>query len=219
MTNIINNVLTKDGSQTFFNEEFKEHYHSLSGAVEEAFEKHAKPSGVEELAKKGKITLIDFCFGLGYNSAAAIDLILAKNPDCIIEIFALENDKELLKKLINLKPSFKSWSIILELAKRLDYKKGNITIHLILGDAKTTIEQINKQADIVFFDPFSPKVCPQLWDEETFKKVYPKMSHGAKLTTYSCAKKVRENLKLAGFKVIDGPIIGRKAPSTIAIKE
>ena len=73
--------------------------------------------------------------------------------------------------------------------------------------------------DIVFLDPFSPRKNPELWSEEFFKEIYSRMKKGAKLATYSCARKIRENLKTAGFKVIDGPNVGRRGPSTNAIKE
>ena len=43
------------------------------------------------------------------------------------------------------------------------------------------------------------------------------MKQNTKLSTYSCAKFVRNNLKEAGFAVKDGPIIGRSSPGTIAI--
>jgi len=45
------------------------------------------------------------------------------------------------------------------------------------------------------------------------------MRKGGILTTYSCASIIRKNLREAGFLVKDGPVVGRKAPSTIAIKE
>jgi tRNA U34 5-methylaminomethyl-2-thiouridine-forming methyltransferase MnmC len=43
------------------------------------------------------------------------------------------------------------------------------------------------------------------------------MKKGAMMSTYSCARIVRDNLKNAGFEVKNGPIIGRRSPSTIAI--
>ena len=45
------------------------------------------------------------------------------------------------------------------------------------------------------------------------------MKSGARLATYSCAGKVRRALTEVGFEVIDGPIVGRRSPSTIAIKK
>ena len=43
------------------------------------------------------------------------------------------------------------------------------------------------------------------------------MKQGAILATYSYAKTIRNNLAKAGFTVKDGPIIGRRSPSTIAV--
>ena len=40
------------------------------------------------------------------------------------------------------------------------------------------------------------------------------MNKDAILATYSCAGIVRRNLKEVGFKVKDGPIVGRWAPGT-----
>ena len=45
------------------------------------------------------------------------------------------------------------------------------------------------------------------------------MKKESKLATYSCAGQVRRNLKEVGFKIKDGPCVGRRAPSTIAIKK
>jgi tRNA U34 5-methylaminomethyl-2-thiouridine-forming methyltransferase MnmC len=70
----------------------------------------------------------------------------------------------------------------------------------------------------VFFDAFSPNKVPEMWTKEFFSDIYDKMKKNGKLSTYSCAKFVRDNLKQAGFIVKNGPVIGRRSPSTIAIK-
>ena len=92
-------------------------------------------------------------------------------------------------------------------------------IKLLLGDARETIKQVTEKIDFVFLDPFSPKKCPELWTDEFFKDIYTIMRPGSKLATYSCARIVRDNLTKAGFSVSDGPIVGRRAPGTIGIKE
>ena len=43
--------VTDDGSMTFHSEKFDEHYHTKSGAVEEAFKKFATPCNIKEKAK------------------------------------------------------------------------------------------------------------------------------------------------------------------------
>ena len=205
-------IKTKDSSLTAFNERYKEHYHTLSGALEEAFEKHVNAIGVED-----GFHILDFCFGLGYNSIAATKG--HKN----LSIIGLENDIEIIKAIKNLsvpKEIEKEFSAFRNLAEKIKITdENNNTIKLILGDALHTIDQLSEIFfNRVFFDPFSPKKQPEMWNKEVFQKVFALMKPGAKLSTYSCAKIVRENMKATGFIVKDGPIIGRKSPATIAVK-
>lgn len=205
-------IKTQDGSYTVFNETADEHYHSISGALEEAFEKHVNAIGVED-----GFHILDFCFGLGYNSIAAI-----KNHNNL-KIIGLENDLEIVKALKNLKvpeeiqtelDAFRDISEKLEITDL-----NNNTIRLIIGDALRTIDELpNDYFDRVFFDPFSPQKQPEMWSEEIFQKVFNKMKSGGKLSTYSCAKWIRNNMQNAGFKVFDGPVVGRKSPATIGVK-
>lgn len=209
-------VITDDGSITFRNEKYDECYHSVSGAVEEAFKKHAGPAGVAEMAGAGEVSILDICFGLGYNSAAALDMILEANLACAVNIVGLENDDEILKRIPALKPHIKSYSAIQDAVERGgEYVHDGIDIRIIVGDARESIKML-KSFDVVFHDPFSPKKCPELWTEDFFKEIRKHMNKDGVLTTYSCARSVRDNLRKAGFIVFDGPCVGRRAPSTIA---
>ena len=205
-------VKTQDGSFTVFNEAAGEHYHSISGALEESFEKHVNAIGVED-----DFRILDFCFGLGYNSIAA-----TKNHNNL-QIIGLENDIEIIRAIHilevpeSIKPEFDAFQNLAEKLEITD--KNNNTIKLIIGDALQTIDQLpDNFFDRVFFDPFSPGKQPEMWSEEIFQKVFDKMKQGGKLSTYSCAKWIRENMKNVGFKVLDGPVVGRKSPATIVIK-
>ena len=206
-------VKTKDGSYTAFSEITGEHYHTVSGAIEEAFEKHVNALGVEN-----KMHILDFCFGLGYNSIAAC------KDHANLQIIGLENDKKIIVAMKDIKipdilitefDNFRDIAINLDLT---DNKNNRIQI--LLGDALQRIDELPDGIfDRVFFDPFSPKKQPEMWSQEIFQKIYKKMRSGAKLSTYSCAKQIRKNMISVGFKVIDGPIIGRRSPATIAVKE
>lgn len=210
-------IKTGDGSYTFVNEKVGESYHSVSGAEEEAIKKYAEPTNVAELAKKGEVNILDVCFGIGYNSAAAIDAIFESNPSCKINIVGLELDCELQEKLKDLKPRFKSYNLIKSIKKGV-FKNNNISIKLLYGDARETIKKVEDLFDVCFFDPFSPAKMPEMWAEEFLKDVGSKMKKDGVLATYSCATHVRINLVRAGFDVKDGPCIGRRAPSTVAWK-
>jgi len=212
-------VITDDGSVTFRSMDVDECYHTKSGALEESFKKHVEPSDLAQMAKtKQKIVIFDVCFGLGYNSAAAIDTIKKVNPNCKIIIYGFENDQNILDKILEIDPEFGNFSLIKDIVKSHCVEKDNINIKIILGDAKKEIIKISQKADIVFFDPFSPKKAPEMWSADFFSDIYKKMNIGGNLTTYSCARIVRDNLKKASFIVVDGPVVGRRSPSTIAKK-
>ena len=65
------------------------------------------------------------------------------------------------------------------------------------------------RADMVFFDPYSPKRMPELWTPEVFRLLFEQMAAGGVLTTYSCARRVRAAMRQAGFTVQDSSDIGR----------
>ena len=212
-------VITKDGSVTFFNEHYKETYHSVTGAIEESFKKFVFPSKIPELAEKESISILDVCFGLGYNSCAAIDLIHDISPSCRIRIVALEKDEKLKDAVQRISPWLKHYFIIKEAYRDKEYNRNNVEIRMVFGNAETEIKKINETFDAIFHDPFSPKKNPELWTEDFFSEEYRLLKKKGRLTTYSCARVVRDNLKKSGFVVEDGPRVGRRGPSTIAVKQ
>ena len=203
-------VITGDNSITLRNPEYDECYHTKSGAIEEAFEKFAKPCKL-----KNGMKVLDVCFGLGYNTLAAIEL-------ANVQVVGLENDKRILDEIKDIEVDEKlkeSFEKIKQAAKTMNYEDDKIKIKIILGDARETVKTLNEKFDAVFFDPFSPKKCPGLWTEEFFKNIAKVMKKGGILTTYSYARVTKDNLKSAGFRIEDGPCIGRRSPSTIAYLE
>jgi len=204
-------IETADGSITYFNPEFGEAYHSITvGAMDEARVKYVEPADIKE----GDLVL-DFCFGLGYNSLLTIDSV--KN----IKIIGIEKDKDILKEILENKPPKydESYEKIKSAVLDTLNKRNNDKLKIIIGDG---LEEARKLAsdsfDAVLFDPFSPRKHPGLWSKDVFDEMFRVMKKGAKLTTYSCATWIRNNMREAGFKVVDGPIFGRKSASTVAIK-
>ncbi|MBU4502911.1 MAG: class I SAM-dependent methyltransferase [Nanoarchaeota archaeon] len=204
-------VKTADDSVTLYSDKYKETFHTMSGAIEESFKKFVEPCNL-----KPGMTILEIGFGLGYNCLAAIHSIKK------IKIIALEKDKEVLEAMQDLEvlDKFKAdFEIVKIAAKNLHYKDDNIKIMIILGDAVDTIKELNEEFDAVFLDAFSPPKNPELWTLEFFKDVKKLMKKDAVLATYSYARKVRENLTNAGFSVRDGPVVGRRSPSTLAFNE
>lgn len=213
-------IITADSSETFLNEEVGESYHSHKGAVEEALKKYVVPCKIKELAKIGKIVILDVCFGLGYNSAMAIDAALQENPECEIEVIGLELDTTIIEKIQEVNPSIFFYKYYKQLtAQKLQFKEGKIAVTILLGDGRERVKELpDKYVDAVFFDPFSPKTAPEMWQVPFFEQMFRVMKDTAVLATYSCARMARDNMSAAGLLYDDGPIFGRRGPGTIATK-
>ncbi len=218
-------ITTEDNSITYFNEKYEETYHSKTGAKEESLKKFVEPCK-DVIEANDTIKVLDICFGIGYNTAALLDYMKENYPNKKIFITALENDMEIVSKIDdNNESGFNQYNLIKELIKnKKEYKplfkldKENVKIKLIIEDAREAIKKIKNKFNIIFLDPFSPKKCPELWTKEFFQDIEKIMEKDAILTTYSCARVVKDNLLAVNLKIEDGPCVGRKSPSTIARK-
>ena len=215
-------VACKDGSWTFYNELVGEAYHTPLGAALEAREKFAAAVGLEVLAKKGRVVILDVCYGLGYNTAAALERIHATNPSCEVVVYGLESDRSIVVDALRLPFPFAHKEVFSALASSFDegqasfvFTQGNVSLTVLVGDARVRVAEVAERFDVVFFDPFSPSKQPEMWSDSFLRSVRDRCAPGAVLVTYSCARKVRESLASAGFLVEDGPVVGRRGPATL----
>ena len=211
--------LTRDGSFTFFSTAFGESFHSGQGAKSEAFAKFARVTNLVDRSQQPTLRLLDVCYGLGYNSAAAIETIWQSNPHCNIELYALELDNTVAIGA-TMPALLDSWTlevqeILKELATTQGVQREYLTAHLLIGDARSTIQELSQrgfQADAIFFDPFSPRKCPELWTVEFFKAVGLCLALDGILATYSRSASVRSAMLLAGFAIGSIPVGSNAAP-------
>ncbi len=231
-TSVFTPQLTADGSFTFFSQEIGESFHSIQGAKEEAYLKFVEPCQLVQKSQQPVLRLLDVCYGLGYNTAAALETIWANNPSCRIELVALELDPAVPRAAIpllqtaSLDPQglLSSWSepipqFLEILATSLQVQTAQFHAQLLLGDARTTIQQLhqsNFQADAIFLDPFSPPRCPQLWTVEFLQQLASCCAATGRLATYSCAASVRSALIAAGFKIGETLQVNGRQPGTVA---
>ena len=227
---------TEDGSVTFWSETFQETFHSSHGAKHESEAKFVIPAKIAEKAKtQTQLNILDVCYGLGYNTAAAIACVSelsdsslsASNGDrpAHLNIIALENNLEVPQKaiatgLVNI------WSpaiaqILTTAAATQTVKTEDLglklDLQLLIGDARQTISQVPSQwADAIFLDPFSPPHCPQLWTVEFMQLLANCLKPDGYLVTYSSSAAVRTAMLQAGLQIGAIAPVGRKSPSTIA---
>ncbi|MFM2302919.1 MAG: hypothetical protein RLZZ135_322 [Cyanobacteriota bacterium] len=223
MSHQLNPCLTDDGSYTFFSEEFGQTFHSKYGAKAESIYKYAVPTLLAQKANRGYLRILDVCYGLGYNTAAALSTIWQANADCVVEVMALELDRAVPIATIE-HHLFADWEapipqLLAQLAHHENIDIDRVKAQLIFGDARQTIDQIiaqKFQADAIFLDPFSPLSCPQLWTVEFIDRVARCCAPDGRIATYSCAAAVRTAMRTAGLQIADSIPVGRKAPGTIA---
>ncbi|BFM40547.1 MnmC family methyltransferase [Synechocystis sp. LKSZ1] len=213
---------TADGSFTFFSETFQEAFHSASGAQQEAEQKFVQACQLPALAQqRDSITLLDVCYGLGYNTAAALTAIWSVNPQCHIHLVALEQDSEVPRQALQYH-LLQAWpqSIVQALTPLVEtgrYQAPTLTAQVLWGDARQTLRPLAPlAADAIFLDPFSPPKCPQLWTVEFIQLLAQHLGPTGVLATYSCAASVRTALRLAGLCFGPTPQVGRRSPGTLA---
>lgn len=214
---------TADGSFTFFSYQFGEAFHSHYGARQEAQFKFVEPTGLRQKAQQPTLRLLDVCYGLGYNTAAALATVWAVNPSCYVEVVGLE-----LNPSVPLAASthhlLDIWSqpipqILNQLATVYQVKTDRFEAKLLIGDARITLKQVQNwgfQADAIFLDPFSPPNCPQMWTVEFIEQVSKCLCSNGRLATYSCAAAVRTALMAAGLQIGTTLPVGRRSPGTVA---
>ena len=197
-------VLCEDGTNTLYSKEFDEPYHSTKdGALHESLQKHVKPA-FSLKSDKEKLTILDICFGLGYNTFATLYYIKKHNLKTKIHILSPEFDEELVRSLemFDFPPEFNSLKhIIKAISQNLYYEDEQFKIEILLGDARKSIPQIQEKIDIVYQDAFSPVHNPLLWTYEWFSDIRAVCQEDAILTTYSTAAAIRLGLYENGFYI------------------
>jgi len=198
-------VQCEDGSYTLYSYDFKESYHSSKdGALRESLEKHVKPA-LSLKSKQKTLTVLDICFGLGYNTFATIYYMKKHRIKRKIQILSPEFDEALVRSLntFSYPLEFESIRYIIDaIAKDLYYEDDMFKIEVFLGDAREVIRDMSfsrDKIDLIYQDAFSPLKNPLLWTYEWFRDIRAICKDDALLTTYSTAASVRLGLDENGF--------------------
>ncbi|RLA70837.1 MAG: hypothetical protein DRG24_06295 [Epsilonproteobacteria bacterium] len=187
-------VQSEDSSFTAFSTNFNEHYHSTKdGALHESLQKHVIPALTLQ-ADKAELTILDICYGLGFNTLATLYYLNAHNIHKKVRIFSPEMDGELVaslkafpypKEFITFQP------IIESISQNGRYEDDNLLIEIYIGDARTYLRECKETFDIVYQDAFSPQANPLLWTREYFADIARLIKDDGVVTTYSIALKTR----------------------------
>ena len=205
--NINSVVKTKDGSNTFFSQKYNQHYHNPDdGAINESLSKHILPT-FEYHKEKDELTILDICFGIGYNTFTTLLYVKNNNQNKKINIYSPELDGNLVSSLenFNFPKEFEEIKhIIKEVAINKKYEDENIKIEVNIGDAREYIKTLEKNSfDIIYQDAFSSEVNQELWTKEYFDDIYKLCKQDCIMSTYSVATPIRLSMNEAGFYIYE----------------
>jgi tRNA U34 5-methylaminomethyl-2-thiouridine-forming methyltransferase MnmC len=204
---------TLDHSNTLFNEEINETYHSRNGALEESNYVFIE-KGLNHVLKsvKSNLNILEIGFGTGLN--AILTLQHTQNEhELIIQYDALETTPLPLDLITLL-----GYNTFLStdndvLFENMHSSKWNVQNSIINN---FQLHKINArlqdfipahQYDLIYFDAFAPDKQPDMWTIDIFAKLYLAMNKNGVLVTYSSKGEVKRNLRLVGFEVerLQGP--------------
>lgn len=196
-------IKTLHGDHTIFVPELNEHYHSTTGAIEEALHVYIQ-HGLKNM-DTDKISVLEIGFGTGLN--AFLSALYAKENNIEINYTGIEKyplERKILSEL-NYADFFENSQLLFTQITDCHWGENNI-IHPYFSLTKTEAD-INdiilpeNTYDIVFYDAFAPDKQPDMWTEILLQNIYNSLKINGILTTYTAKGFVKQNLRNVGFTV------------------
>lgn len=204
---------TADGSATLFVPALDEHYHSVKGAGTESqhifIEMGLRHALAGRREHEGALRVFEVGFGTGLNALLTLEETERSGvmvDYTAVELYPLTWDEVAPLGYSN-HPLFRrchevAWGEPVRLTPTFSLQK----LHADLLTLSLP------EADVVYFDAFSPEKQPELWSESLFCRLRQALRPGAVLTTYCAKGEVRRRLQRAGFRVerLPGPPGGKR---------
>ncbi len=203
------NILTPtaDGSNTLFNEEIGEHYHSSHGAVQES--KHVFiEAGLKHaltLLPEQEISILEVGFGTGLNFLMTFEHCDEHNVNLNytgIEAFPLAKDL-LLATGYQQYVKADVWNSFIA-----NYENSLTQTTKLVGDCTLTVEHTTlqnfntkQQFDVLYFDAFSVRHQPELWTDEMIAHACSFLKPCGIFVTYAITGNLKRAVKSCGFTI------------------
>lgn len=204
-------ISSADGSDTLFNPELKETYHSQKGALAESMHVFINEGLLKVASSKDVITVLEVGFGTGLNALLTLDF--SENQTLKIRYVSLETSP--LPSEIYLKLNYPEYYPGLGKSFELFHtspwnQEVNMSHFFLLHKVLCPLEEFEGnelQADVIYFDAFAPSRQPNIWSLANLSKCFELMKPGGILVTYCAQGQFKRDLKAAGFEVetLPGP--------------
>ena len=169
----------------------------------------------------GRLVLFDVGLGAGSNALAAWSASEGLPESAArLELVSFERDLGALALALTAGAPF-GWSgepadAARALLAHDAHETARTHWRLVRGDVLETLARQPLRADIIYWDPFSPRANPALWTVAAFSDARRVAGPRCALYTYSASTATRLALLLAGWAVGVGDAIGDKAQTTAA---
>jgi queuine tRNA-ribosyltransferase len=213
-------VRTKTGDRAMRSLEVDEVMHPGVGPLVEAEQLYVRQSRLRERLAEGRLVVFDVGMGAGSNALAARRAAIEAPSNSVLDLISFERDLDALTVALGEPEAFGLQGEPVEAARALllngRHQHPRALWQLRHGDLLQALAAENSRADIVFWDPYSPKANPALWTVAAFTAIRRVAGPRCTLFTYSASTTVRLALLLAGWAVGVGEAIGEKAFTTAA---
>ena len=218
-------VKTADGSNTIFNSEVGENYHSRNGALQESRHVFVK-SGLEYFLsanpQQSSISILEVGFGTGLNFLLSADFCADKDINLNytgIEAYPLS--LEMISATgYNEYVSAATWESFVD-----HYQTSlqqpvtvNINAQLHIADAKLMGFTSAQEYDVIYFDAFASAHQPEMWNHEAIAHTLSFLKPGGVFVTYAITGNLKRIIKGLGLKVEKAPGAPGKREMLRAIK-
>ncbi|MCW5519239.1 tRNA (5-methylaminomethyl-2-thiouridine)(34)-methyltransferase MnmD [Aureitalea sp. L0-47] len=205
-------LITGDGSITIHLPEWNEQYHSKHGAIAEA--KHVfLEAGLDHCLKhfpNQSLNILEIGFGTGLN--AFLTLLETQTIGISVVYTGVEAYPVAMEEVdkLNYTELVPGATELFGRMHELHWEQPcDLTSEFQLLKQKKFFSEINEidSYHLVYFDAFGPRVQPELWTEDIFRKMFIALKAGGVLVTYSAKGSVRRAMQAVGFEVerLPGP--------------
>ncbi|HEY0135082.1 MAG TPA: MnmC family methyltransferase [Nannocystis sp.] len=220
-------VTTRDGARAILDRGTGEVMHPVVGPAIESMRLYCEPArlGARLQTGAGPLVLLDVGLGAGSNAIAAWHI----SEDRVgegrrLEIVSFDHSLEAMQLALQHPEDFGFEGGAGEAARAVlqqgCHETRRTRWRVVLGSLPAVLQaEPAGGADVVFWDPFSPRANPELWTVGAFTALRRCCRAGATVHTYSGATAVRSGLLLAGFAVGVGAATGEHKAATCAALE